>query len=232
MKSSGINLVMTVIGFAVSTLFIVFVCTRLICARIQLRASRRSIQRSYGPDPSTMERGLHGLGTPVLANFPAKSYIDSYFDSAKDVQCSICLSEYRKEDVLRILPHCGHYFHISCVDLWLLQNSTCPVCRISLRENIDNKCSMQPLFSSRTRASALDSASIHTYNCLLSARGFTSRSLEENAERSSNVADPENPSNSREHGCSAEDRDTVYPPEGNHCTKDSANKLVESPSSA
>lgn len=42
MISGGVNLVMTVIGFAVSTMFIVFVCTRLVCARIQLNASRRS----------------------------------------------------------------------------------------------------------------------------------------------------------------------------------------------
>ncbi|EEF24747.1 conserved hypothetical protein, partial [Ricinus communis] len=42
MIGSGINLVMTVIGFAVSTMFIVFVCTRLVCARIQLNSSRRS----------------------------------------------------------------------------------------------------------------------------------------------------------------------------------------------
>lgn len=42
MIASGINLVMTVIGFGVSTMFIVFVCTRLLCARIQLNASRRA----------------------------------------------------------------------------------------------------------------------------------------------------------------------------------------------
>uniref|UniRef100_A0A2N9HYA8 Uncharacterized protein n=1 Tax=Fagus sylvatica TaxID=28930 RepID=A0A2N9HYA8_FAGSY len=42
MISSGLNLVMTVIGFAVSTMFIVFVCTRLVCARIHFNASRRS----------------------------------------------------------------------------------------------------------------------------------------------------------------------------------------------
>jgi hypothetical protein len=42
MIASGINLVMTVIGFGVSTMFIVFVCTRLLCARIQMNASRRA----------------------------------------------------------------------------------------------------------------------------------------------------------------------------------------------
>ena len=42
MISTGLNLVMTVIGFSVSTMFIVFVCTRLVCARIHFNASRRS----------------------------------------------------------------------------------------------------------------------------------------------------------------------------------------------
>ncbi|PKH67485.1 hypothetical protein CRG98_050158, partial [Punica granatum] len=52
MMSNGINLVMTVIGFAVSTMFIVFVCTRLICARIQLSASRRSFPLASRSDLS------------------------------------------------------------------------------------------------------------------------------------------------------------------------------------
>ena len=52
MISGGVNLVMTVIGFAVSTMFIVFVCTRLVCARIQLNASRRSFPAASRSDLS------------------------------------------------------------------------------------------------------------------------------------------------------------------------------------
>ena len=52
MMASGINLVMAVIGFAVSTMFIVFGCTRLICARIQLNASRRSFHIASRSDLS------------------------------------------------------------------------------------------------------------------------------------------------------------------------------------
>ena len=37
------------------------------------------------------------------------------------------------EDMLRVLPTCGHAFHINCIDVWLRQHSACPVWRISLR---------------------------------------------------------------------------------------------------
>lgn len=58
MMSSGINLVMTVIGFAVSIMFIVFVCTRLICARIQMSVSRRSLNGATRSDLSIVSTHL------------------------------------------------------------------------------------------------------------------------------------------------------------------------------
>ncbi|KAF8403231.1 hypothetical protein HHK36_011332 [Tetracentron sinense] len=86
MMASGINLVMTVIGFAVSTMFIVFVCTRLVCARIQLNASRRSFPTASRSDLSLLERGLHGLEPVVVARFPTKKYSDEFFSSGEDAQ--------------------------------------------------------------------------------------------------------------------------------------------------
>nr|DAD28745.1 TPA_asm: hypothetical protein HUJ06_030213 [Nelumbo nucifera] len=84
MISSGINLVMTIIGFAVSTMFIVFVCTRLVCARIQLNASRRSFPTASRSDLSLLERGLHGLEPVVVATFPTKKFSDELFSSGED----------------------------------------------------------------------------------------------------------------------------------------------------
>ncbi|OAY64647.1 RING-H2 finger protein ATL47-like [Ananas comosus] len=43
--------------------------------------------------------------------------------------CAVCLCEFALEDKLRLLPVCGHAFHLSCIDTWLLSNSTCPLCR-------------------------------------------------------------------------------------------------------
>ena len=91
-------------------------------------------------------------------------------------RCIVCLSEYHGEDVLRILPYCGHSFHVTCIDIWLQQHSTCPVCRISLREFPEKKRLMQPLFSSAIRSHfGMESFNTHSYNCLLRGQGFPSR---------------------------------------------------------
>uniref|UniRef100_A0A8C8XZ12 RING-type E3 ubiquitin transferase n=1 Tax=Panthera leo TaxID=9689 RepID=A0A8C8XZ12_PANLE len=42
--------------------------------------------------------------------------------------CTICITEYTEGNKLRILP-CTHEFHVHCIDRWLSENSTCPICR-------------------------------------------------------------------------------------------------------
>ncbi|XP_072970901.1 RING-H2 finger protein ATL66-like [Typha angustifolia] len=150
--SAGTNLVMTVIGFAVSAMFIVFVCTRLICARIHLRASRRSFPTASRSDFSSLERGLHGLEPAVVASFPTEKFGDQLFQTGEEIQCTVCLGEYQEKDVLRILPYCGHSFHVTCIDIWLKQHSTCPVCRVSLRDSPDRRRAMRPVYSAAIRS--------------------------------------------------------------------------------
>lgn len=57
------------------------------------------------------------------------------------------MAEYQDKEVLRIMPTCGHNFHLSCIDVWLRKQSTCPVCRISLQETRGTKHSMPVMFS-------------------------------------------------------------------------------------
>ena len=46
--------------------------------------------------------------------------------------CTICLSNYEKDEEVSYLNTCGHLFHTTCVDKWLREfNHKCPVCRLS-----------------------------------------------------------------------------------------------------
>ena len=46
--------------------------------------------------------------------------------------CSVCLSEFRDDESVRLLPKCSHAFHLPCIDTWLKSHSSCPLCRASI----------------------------------------------------------------------------------------------------
>ncbi|XP_061349791.1 NEP1-interacting protein 1-like [Gastrolobium bilobum] len=43
--------------------------------------------------------------------------------------CSICFQDFEDGEFVRILPKCGHFFHLDCIDKWLVQQGSCPMCR-------------------------------------------------------------------------------------------------------
>ncbi|XP_008583200.1 PREDICTED: E3 ubiquitin-protein ligase RNF130 isoform X1 [Galeopterus variegatus] len=45
--------------------------------------------------------------------------------------CAVCIESYKQNDVVRILP-CKHVFHKSCVDPWLSEHCTCPMCKLNI----------------------------------------------------------------------------------------------------
>jgi len=51
---------------------------------------------------------------------------------SEDTECSICLNEVHSSDAVRQLGSCGHIFHRSCIDLWLLRCADCPLCKRSV----------------------------------------------------------------------------------------------------
>jgi uncharacterized membrane protein YeaQ/YmgE (transglycosylase-associated protein family) len=51
---------------------------------------------------------------------------------AQDNFCAVCQETFAETMLHRVLP-CGHAFHASCVDPWILNRSaTCPMCRYNL----------------------------------------------------------------------------------------------------
>ncbi|XP_038604232.1 E3 ubiquitin-protein ligase RNF128 isoform X2 [Tachyglossus aculeatus] len=45
--------------------------------------------------------------------------------------CAVCIEVYRPNDVVRILT-CNHLFHKTCIDPWLLEHRTCPMCKCDI----------------------------------------------------------------------------------------------------
>jgi len=43
-------------------------------------------------------------------------------------ECSICLTEFSDGDSVKTLP-CAHQFHSGCINKWLEDHNTCPVCK-------------------------------------------------------------------------------------------------------
>lgn len=46
----------------------------------------------------------------------------------EQTECNVCLEQCTDAQLNRILP-CQHLFHCACVDSWLMQRRSCPVCR-------------------------------------------------------------------------------------------------------
>ena len=51
-------------------------------------------------------------------------------------RCPVCLGDYQAEDKLQQIPACGHTFHMDCIDHWLANHITCPLCRLSLLASV------------------------------------------------------------------------------------------------
>ncbi|XP_031092151.1 RING-H2 finger protein ATL67-like [Ipomoea triloba] len=72
-----------------------------------------------------------GLDQAVINSYPKLVYSKRSGNPGNDTLCSICLCEYKDSEMLRMLPDCKHYFHVTCIDAWLKLNASCPVCRNS-----------------------------------------------------------------------------------------------------
>ncbi|XP_074563899.1 RING-H2 finger protein ATL58-like [Curcuma longa] len=87
----------------------------------------RAAQLSRG---ETSRRPESGIKKELREMLPVVVFKESFL--IRETQCSVCLGEYQSDDRLQRIPHCGHTFHVDCIDHWLASNTTCPLCRVSL----------------------------------------------------------------------------------------------------
>ena len=53
-------------------------------------------------------------------------------EEENQVQCAICHCDIHQGSIVRKLNVCGHYFHQGCIDTWLVNHTSCPICRRSI----------------------------------------------------------------------------------------------------
>lgn len=113
----------------------VLVASLSISACLGRRSNRSRPSPPPSPLPATHRRddwtaeGKKDL-IESLPRFTMASALAALPKSSPD--CAVCLSPFRPEAELRLLPACRHAFHAVCVDAWLRTTPTCPLCRATV----------------------------------------------------------------------------------------------------
>ncbi|NXK83407.1 RNF43 ligase, partial [Amazona guildingii] len=91
---------------------------------------------------SLQQQTMQAIGQLATRNFQARCRPAARWDSASTCSsapvCAICLEEFSEGQELRIIS-CSHEFHRECVDPWLQQHHTCPLCMFNIlaRDSVD-----------------------------------------------------------------------------------------------
>ncbi|XP_043642620.1 protein goliath isoform X2 [Drosophila teissieri] len=90
------------------------------------------IQRfRYMQAKDQQSRNLCSVTKKAIMKIPTKT---GKISDEKDLDsdcCAICIEAYKPTDTIRILP-CKHEFHKNCIDPWLIEHRTCPMCKLDV----------------------------------------------------------------------------------------------------
>lgn len=99
----------------------------------RIRRRVRAHLRSLSASPSDQ-----ALDPALLEKIPIFVYSSKIQQPPLEKEeCSVCLSEFEEEDECRLLPTCGHSFHVDCINTWFRSRSTCPLCRATVQPDVE-----------------------------------------------------------------------------------------------
>lgn len=112
----------------------------LVNGKVFMDYASPAMQKAYQWQVSTLETTYRdmsdiydtaankGLSNICIQTLPSQKYHPTKLHS-HDFCCSICLQEVTGGESVRRLPKCGHFFHLECIDQWLIRQGFCPICR-------------------------------------------------------------------------------------------------------
>ncbi|EGN94329.1 hypothetical protein SERLA73DRAFT_62241, partial [Serpula lacrymans var. lacrymans S7.3] len=86
----------------------------------------------------------------VIASLPTAPYKE-WATEESDQRCPICLDDYLPSDPVLKLLECSHWLHKGCLETWLHNANTCPVCRKKVKPSRRGQCDGSPGGPSRNR---------------------------------------------------------------------------------
>ncbi|GFQ03401.1 RING-H2 finger protein atl2 [Phtheirospermum japonicum] len=121
---SAIVVLFAVVVFLVGLhLYARWYVVRLRRRQLERRRGQRRVSRTVAADRGLDRAVLNSL--PVFLHSPKPDLAPA----PAPLECAVCISEFEEKEIVRLLPKCGHSFHIECIDMWFRSHSTCPLCR-------------------------------------------------------------------------------------------------------
>lgn len=117
---------------------------------------RLRFSSSAAAQPPSSPEANKGVKKKVLRSLPKLTATAESVVKFSD--CAICLSEFTTGDEIRVMPQCGHGFHVCCIDAWLRSHSSCPSCRQILVVSRCDKCGGIPAPATADSCSSSSSA--------------------------------------------------------------------------
>ncbi|NXH89175.1 RN128 ligase, partial [Edolisoma coerulescens] len=117
-----------VVAAATLGCYVSYSARRLIVARAQSREKRRLRARA--------KKAIEQMQLRTLKEGDKETGPDG--DS-----CVVCFEQYKPNDVMRVLT-CNHVFHKTCIDPWLLEHGTCPLCKCDILKALGVEMDVEP----------------------------------------------------------------------------------------
>jgi len=79
-----------------------------------------------------LDEFLQPVPVPVPEEIMDKLHIKTYDKKMGYDQCSICFEKFLDTNIIKSRVReliCGHIYHMECIDKWLKEKPTCPICK-------------------------------------------------------------------------------------------------------